>query len=368
MEIKAALLKTKGGEFILENVSLEPPKANEILVKIVATGICHTDIAVQQAELLPSPSILGHEGAGIVEEIGSDVTSVKIGDHVALSFGSCGNCKPCKDGHPSYCELFWPINFSGKRLVDGSSPYHQGENNVSGLFFSQSSFATYSLATERNVVKVPKDVPLEILGPLGCGIQTGAGTVLNFLKPDRDSTIVVFGAGTVGLAAVMAAKTIECAAIVIVDINDGRLALGKELGATHSINSKDAGALPQKLKDIAVKGFNYVIDTTGIPALIQTGFNALSDQGHCVTLAVPKPGAKVELDLAIMAKGKTISGVIEGDSDPQTFIPKMIELFRQGLFPFDRLIQFYSLEDINVAIADTTSGKTIKPVLRIGQI
>lgn len=364
MEIKAALLKGKGGEFQLENLSLEAPKAKEIIVKIVATGICHTDITMQQIGIIPTPTILGHEGAGIVEEIGSDVTTVNKGDHVALSFGSCGECKQCKNGHPSYCEQFIAFNISGKR-IDGSCPYHQNKNNVYGLFFSQSSFATYSLATERNVVKVPKDVPLEILGPLGCGIQTGAGTVLNILKPEKESSLIVFGAGTVGLAAVMAAKIEQCAVIVVVDINNERLALGKELGATHIINSSEVASLPEKLKEIATKGFDFAIDTTGIPEVIQIAFNALAVRGHCVTLGVPKPGIKLELDLSVMASGKTISGVIEGDSDPQTFIPQMIELYKQGLFPFDKLISFYSFEDINVAIADAASGKTIKQVLRI---
>lgn len=202
MQITAAVVREKASPFQITELELAEPRNDEVLVRIVASGVCHTDLIIRdQYYPVPLPVVLGHEGSGVVEQVGKDVTKVQPSDHVVMSFFSCGNCPNCRQGKPGYCLNFYNSNFSGARL-DGSSAFKQGETKVHGHFFGQSSFATYALASERNIVKVPKDVPLELLGPLGCGVQTGAGSVLNSLNPEVGSSIAVFGADSVGLSAV----------------------------------------------------------------------------------------------------------------------------------------------------------------------
>ncbi len=364
MEIKAAVLKEPKSKFEIENVELDQPRANEVLVKIVATGLCHTDLAVRDQDIhaFGFPAILGHEGAGIVESVGSEVAKVKPGDHVILAPASCGICEFCQSGHPSYCLEFFQLNISGRRL-DGSDPYHQNGHPINGLFFYQSSFATYALASERNVVKVSKDVPLEMLGPLGCGLQTGAGSVLNVLKPNAGESIAVYGVGPVGLAGIMAAKAVGCTTIIAVDINDERLERAKELGATHAVNSRGVNSAEIIKKQIAPDGIHYAFDTTGRNDVINQAIIALKNLGKCALVGV-SAAPKLEIDNAVFTMGKSIRFVIEGDSVPDIFIPRLIELYQKGLFPFDKLIKFYDMDEINQAVEDSEKGSTLKAVIR----
>lgn len=252
MEITAAITHGKGESFKLEKVTLDSPKANEVKIKIVASGTCHTDMVARDQEYpVPLPAVLGHEGSGIVEEVGEGVTTVAPGDHVVLSYSSCGHCKSCLSGQPFACEYMFEYNFTGV-MGDQTHRLHHHDQHLS-TFFGQSSFATYAVANERNVVKVDKDVDLSLLGPLGCGIQTGSGAVLNTLKPEGGSSIAIFGSGAVGLSALMAAKAIGCTTIIAVDIHDHRLELAKELGATHTINAKNDDPV-KKITEITEKG------------------------------------------------------------------------------------------------------------------
>lgn len=366
MEITAAVLPAPKQKFELTTIQLDTQlRPEEILVKIVATGLCHTDLAVRDQQLpFEIPAILGHEGAGIVEEVGISVTKVKKGDHVILAPASCGKCSYCKSGHPSYCESFFPLNFGGHR-ADGSCPYHDHSGKkVNGFFFGQSSFATYSLASENNVVKVQDDVPLEILGPLGCGIQTGAGAVLNVIKPEAGESIVVSGVGPVGLAAIMAAKAAGCTTIIAVDVFDNRLELAKSLGATHTINSRNAVASDEINTKIYPGGVHYAIDTTGRNEVINQMVGSLRFVGKCIVLGVSST-PKMEIDNAFFTMGRSVQYVVEGDSVPDIFIPQLIELYKKGLFPFDKLIRFYEFDQINQAIEDAEKGITLKAVLRM---
>ncbi|RAI97585.1 aryl-alcohol dehydrogenase [Chitinophaga skermanii] len=366
MRITAAVLEHAHAPFEIKDFTLDDPNANEVIVKIVATGLCHTDLAVRDEHIpIGMPIILGHEGAGIVETVGSSVTHVKPGDHVVLAPASCGTCAFCLDGHPSYCENFMSLNFLGHRL-DGSYAYHAGKKQIGGFFFYQSSFATYALAHERNIVKVPKDAPLELLGPLGCGLQTGAGSVINVLRPRAGESIAVFGVGPVGLAAIMAAKASGCTTIIAVDVFDNRLKLAEELGATHSINSKTTVVSEVINSEILHGGVHYSIDTTGRNDVINQAVASLRFMGHCAVVGVI-PTPKLEIDTAVFTMGRGLSYVIEGDSVPQVFIPQLISLYKNGLFPFDKLVKFYDLEDINEAVADTEKGVTLKAIVRMPQ-
>lgn len=365
MQITAAVVREKAAPFQITELELEDPRDNEVLVRIVASGVCHTDLIIRdQYYPVPLPVVLGHEGSGVVERVGKNVTKVQPGDHVVMSFFSCGGCPNCQQGQPGYCLNFYGSNFSGARL-DGSSALKQGDTTIHGHFFGQSSFATYALAAERNVVKVSKDVPLELLGPLGCGVQTGAGSVLNSLHPEVGTSIAIFGAGSVGLSAVMAAKVAGCSKIVSIDINAQRLNLAKELGATHTINGAEVDAV-QEIQKIIPGGVNYSLETTGVAKVFRQAVDSLAVKGVCGQVGAAPLGTEATLDFSMLLLfGRTIKGLVEGDSIAEVFIPRLIELYQQGKFPFDRLITFYPFDQINQAAEDSEKGVTIKAVVRM---
>ena len=350
--IRAAVWRTPSRPLKIECLELEGPRADEVLVRLVASGICHTDIDFCQSEG-SGPVVLGHEGAGVVERIGKAVAGIKPGDHVVLSYQSCGRCRPCRTGHPADCQRFWEANFGFGRL-DGTNALRGG---VRGHFFGQSSFSTHALATIRNVVKVPKSLPLDLLAPLGCGIQTGAGTVMNSLAVRAGSSVAVFGAGSVGLAAVMAAHIVKARTIVAVDINNRRLKLARELGATHSINNRRSG-LAGSIKAITGGGVDYIVESTANHEMEQFAADLLNPGGRAALLSgASAPGR--------LPGGRHVLSVIQGDAVPQKFIPKLIKLYQDGRFPFDRLVKFYDFTKINRAIADSKRGTAVKPVLLI---
>jgi aryl-alcohol dehydrogenase len=353
--IDAAVVRDRRRPLTIETLELEGPRDDEILVRVVASGICRTDIDMYD-EWRPAYglAVLGHEGAGVVEQVGAGVRGLRRGDHVVLSYQSCGRCSACRRSHPSACSRFWEANFGFRRL-DGSNALQR--SGVQGHFFGQSSFATYVLATKRNAVKVPKHLPLEMLAPLGCGLQTGAGTVMNSLEVRRGEGIAVFGTGSVGLAAVMAARIVGADPIIGVDVVPSRLRLARKLGAAHAIDARRED-VAKRLAEI-VAGVNYVVETTGDPAMYRLAVKCLRPRG---TVALMAGGPD-----AVLRGGRRAVGVIQGDAVPQRFIPKLIRLWLAGRFPFDRLVKFYRFRDINRAIADAKRGVAVKPVLRIGK-
>lgn len=352
-KIHAAVLRKKGGPLKIESLELEDPRDDEILVRLVATGICHTDIDFCD-DLSGEPVVLGHEGAGVVELAGKGVKTVKRGDHVVLSYQSCGTCSHCKSERPASCENFYEANFGFQRL-DGSNALER--SGVRGHFFGQSSFSTHAIATRRNCVKVSKDLPLELMAPLGCGMQTGAGTVLNSLKVKKGEGIAIFGTGAVGLAAVMAARVAGADPIIGVDINPARLKLALELGATHIIDNRSVD-VASRINDITGGGVDYVLEITGDPRMYRQAVSVLRPRGAVALIAAPGGGG-------LLQGGRRAVSIIQGDAIPQRFIPKLIRLWKAGKFPFDRLVKFYGFRKINKAIADARHGLTIKPVLRI---
>jgi aryl-alcohol dehydrogenase len=364
MKIEAAVTRAKAAPMSIETLDLEEPRSDEILVRLVATGICHTDLSMRdQAFPVPQPIVLGHEGAGIVERVGGAVSKVKPGDRVVMTFNSCGHCPSCQDHLPSYCYDFFGYNFAGQR-ADGSSPLSKGSEAIYGNFFGQSSFATHALSHERNIVKVQDDVPLEILGPLACGVQTGAGAVINALQIDVGQSLAVFGAGSVGLSAIMAARLVGAATIIAIDLIDARLDMARELGATHCIDAKTDNPV-EAIHKIAGAGVDFSFETTGNLKVLRQAIDALAPRGTCGFVGASALGSEIAVDVMnIMTAGRKIHGIVEGESNPDVFIPRLIELYKQGRFPFDRLITFYPFAKINDAIHDSETGRTIKAVLR----
>jgi aryl-alcohol dehydrogenase len=353
-QIRAAVLR-RGGALAIETLKLEGPRPDEVLVLLSATGICHTDLNFMEDWNGP-PVVLGHEGAGVVLEVGKDLKSVRPGDHVVLSYQSCGRCGPCRQGHPTACRHFWEANFGFRRL-DGSNALEG--SGVSGHFFGQSSFASHCLATERNLVKVPPDLPLELLAPLGCGLQTGAGTVLNSLKVPKEASIAIFGTGAVGLAAVMAARLTGADPIIGVDLNPARLELALTLGASRVIDNRREEVISQ-IQQITGGGVDYVLETTGDQEMHQLGLEVLNPRGTLALIAHPGGGGPVP-------GGRRALGIIQGDAVPQSFIPRLIALYQAGQFPYDRLLRYYDFAEIHRALAEARRGDAIKPVLRFGE-
>lgn len=350
--IRAAVVRQKDGPLNIEKLYMKGPQDDEALVRTVATGVCHTDISMlHHWDETDGPQVLGHEGAGIIEEVGRNVKSFRPGDHVILSFESCGVCAACKSGRPSQCRRFYELNF-GLRRADGANGL--AASGVSGHFFGQSSFATYMLATERNMVKISKALPLALLAPLGCGIQAGAGAVMNQLKIRKKESMAVFGAGAVGLAAVMAGRMTGAAPVIAVDIKTARLKLALELGATHIVDSRKSD-VAAAIRKIAPDGVDYSLETTGRPSIMQLAVDMLKKGGTAAYFTGGFPDR--------VPRGRKAVSVIAGDAVPQKFIPRMIRWYKAGKFPFDRMIQFYDFRQINRAVKDSLQGKTVKPVL-----
>jgi aryl-alcohol dehydrogenase len=365
MQITAAVVRSRSGPFGLETLDIEEPRAGEVLVRVVATGVCHTDMVMRDQDLpTPQPVVLGHEGAGVVERVGPGVTKVAVGDHVVMTFNSCGGCPSCEDHAPTYCHEFFPRNFIGAR-ADGTSGLSKAGETIHGNIFGQSSFATYALCHERNAVKVRKTVPLEILGPLGCGVMTGAGAVMNALAVEAGRSLVVFGAGAVGLSAVLAAKAVGAGPLVAVDINPSRLDLALDLGADHALDARQ-GSVVERVRAITGTGADYSLDTTANLVVMRQAVDVLAPRGTCGLVGASRMGDELRLDaVALMSGGRSVRGIVEGDADPDVFIPLLIALYQAGQFPFDRLIAFYPMAAINEAVRDAETGRVVKPVVRM---
>lgn len=343
----------------LESLELDAPRADEVLVRIEACGVCHTDLIAPA--VFGTPTVLGHEGAGVVLATGAQVASVRAGDRVALTFGSCGTCGSCVDGAPAYCAHAHELQFGGHRL-DGSGTLMSAAGPVRGAFFQQSSFATHAIATARNVVRIPDALPFELAAPLGCGIITGAGTVLNALRCEPGSALAVFGSGSVGLSAVMAARLAGCGTIIAVDVNPQRLALARELGATHTLDARE-GDVVARIHALTRGGARYSIESAGADQTFRDAIDCLAKRGICALLTVPNLGQPIEYAPLPILLGRTVTGVLEGASVPQEFIPRLAQLYLEGLLPYDRLVSRYSFGDLPRALADASAGRVIKAVI-----
>lgn len=370
MQINAAIVEAVDAPFTYTDLELEQPGRDEVLVRIVASGVCHTDENTRTGNMpLPLPGVLGHEGAGVVEAVGEGVRNVQLGDHVIIGWPYCGECRNCLDGEPRYCERIGEALVGGVRLLGpdaGKSAYRRKDGTpVSGHFFGQSSFATYSLALASAVVVIPKDIPLEIAGPLACGIATGAGAVLNTVRPQIGDSIVVYGAGAVGLAAIMAAINTPATKIIAVDMHTSRLDLAHELGATHTINASTDRAVVDTIKEICGGPADYALDCTGVIAVLEQAIETVGMRGTAILIGGAPAGASFKADHFSTLFGKRIVGILGGGGRSHRLIPGLLDLYRQGRFPFDRLIKFFDFNDIEGALEASHRGDVIKPVIRM---
>ena len=359
-----AVVREQAGPFRLEEVSLDGPRPDEVLVDVVASGMCHTDLLVRDDRPAVLPAVLGHEGAGIVREVGSAVPGVVPGDRVVLSFPSCGRCPRCLAGRSAYCDSIAALKF-GCRRPDGSVATTDASGRpVGDHFFGQSSFGTLAVVNGRSVVRMPDDVDLRIAGPLACGVQTGAGTVLDVLRVAPGDSIAVFGAGSVGLCAIMAARYAGAATIVAVNRRPFRLELAASFGATHLVSPTDADPVEAIRAATGGRGVQYAFETTGVPEVLTAAVRSLDSLGTCAYVGTAAPGVLGGFPmLESMTRGLTIRGVLQGDSTPVVTIPQLWALHRAGHLPFDRLITHYPLDEIDRAAADCLTGDVVKPVV-----
>lgn len=364
MQVTAAVTHEKG-KMSIETVQLSPPQEGQALIKMVACGVCHTDTAGME-QLIPVqlPAVFGHEGVGIVEEVGVGVEHLQKGDRVIVTFPSCGKCPFCVDGKPYACDNLNALLFNGT-YRDGTRRITQNGVEVSS-FFAQGGFATHAVVDARNAVKVDidNDDELGMLCSLGCGVQTGVGAVLIRAKPAPGSSLVVFGCGGVGMSAIMAAKIAGCSKIIAVDVLPARLELSLELGATHAINGKECDAV-EEIKRITDGGAHYSIEASGVPGLAISALACLRREGLCILNSVTGPvEVPIPLEPLLMNPSVTLAGLTEGGSNPQVFIPKLVQFYKEGRLPVDKLGKFYDFKDIHKAFEDSHSGVTVKPIIR----
>lgn len=367
MKTTAYLVEEPGGDFVAAEVELEEPRDDEVLVRIVATGLCHTDLTVPT--MLPQemlPTVVGHEGTGIVEKVGAAVSGIEVGDHVVLSFRSCRQCGPCRAGDVGYCEQSLLLNYMGMR-ADGSTTMKRGDQTVFGNFFGQSSLARHALAYADNCVVVDKSLDLTRLAPFACGFQTGAGTVLNVLDPAPGDSIVVYGAGAVGLAAIAVARGTGVETVVAVDPVAARREVAEGYGAV-TLDPTEEGAAPveDRVRELTGGGATYAIDTTALPAVVLQAQRSLRTRGVLVALGLGAPEYTIDA-IDLLSSGKIVRSSIEGESDPLVTIPELIALREAGKFDVDHLVTTYPFEKIADAVADSKSGAVVKPVLVWGE-
>ena len=359
-----AIVREPGGPFHLEQVELSEPRPDEALVEIVASGMCHTDLLVRDSRPHSLPAVLGHEGAGIVRETGSAVRGVTPGDKVVLSFPSCGQCRRCVSGRSAYCDSIAELKFGCCRTDGSVATTDMDGRPIGDHFFGQSSFGTFSVANARSLVKVPDDADLSVAGPLACGVQTGAGAVLDVLRVSPGSSVAVFGTGSVGLCAVMAARLCGATTIVAVNRRASRLELAAEFGATHLVSPEQTDPVEAIRDATGGRGVEFALDTTGVPEVLTQAVRSLDSLGTCAYVGTAPPGVTGGIVmLEAMMKGLTVRGVLQGDSTPSRTIPRLLTLHRRGLLPFDRLLTHYRLDQIDSAAADCISGDVVKPVL-----
>ena len=361
------MVAARDAAFVLHDVTLSAPRADEVIVQIEASGMCHADLGARSGELpFPLPGVMGHEGVGRVVEIGNAVTELAVGDRVVVSFSWCGQCQACLRAAPAYCEDWPRLNLFGGGRPDGSATLTCDDAPLHGHFFGQSSFARFIVTTARAAVKVADDLPASILAPLGCGIQTGVSAATTVLKSKPGDRVVVFGAGAVGLSAVMGLGLTGAARIIAVDIHPARLEIARGLGATDTVNARDGDTAEQITRLTGPAGADGIIETSGNLGALGTAISVLASGSTCVVIGVPGATDSLALNVTnLVARGLRVVGTNQGGAVPRVFIPRLIELYRRGRLPVDRLVTDFAFADINKAAEASLDGSVIKPVLHM---
>lgn len=357
----AAVVWQPGALWDIADIVLPPPAAHQVLVKIEACGLCHTDDKARLGLMpMPLPAVLGHEGSGVVAAVGSSVEAFAVGDPVVVGWPFCGECSACHEQQPRYCDALKPMAFSGQLWQSGQllpSQYQTRSGQpLYGHFFGQSTLATHALVPATSLVKIPAGFPVRSAGPLACGLATGAGAVLHH-TPVRQRMAVV-GCGAVGLGAVMAAKIMGWSDIMVIDQHEDRLALARQLGATHAICT-DGRALQAQIG----ARVDIILECTGLIPLVEQAIECIGPLGVCLLLGGGLAGERFSAEQRSVLWGKRIEGVLGGGGTSESLLTRLMHYHLAGLFPFDRLLTFYPLAEINQALSDVHSGSVIKPVI-----
>ncbi len=362
--MKAAILYQTKKPLVIEDIEVPEPEEGEVLVKLVATGVCHTDLHPIKGDFpVPLPIVLGHEGAGIVKKVGKGVTSVKPGDHVVLSvMPYCGRCRYCLIGKPYLCIVAWPTIFGGT-LLNGAKRLRKKDGQELNHFFGQSSFAEYALVYETTVVKIRDDAPLDKVALFGCGVTTGVGAVVNTAKVEAGATVAIFGCGGVGLSGIMACKMVGAGKIIAVDVVDKKLEFAREFGATHTINASKEDPV-QKIKELTVFGADYSFEFVGNVNVMAQAFDTTCPGGKTIIIGGAPVGQKVSLDAMSILTEKMLLGTAGGSLRPAIDIPRYVELYMEKKLDLDRLItKRFPLEEINKAFEAMEKGEVARSVI-----
>jgi aryl-alcohol dehydrogenase len=362
---RAAVVREAGAPFELLALELGEPRVGELAVRVEAVGICHTDVSVAEGKFgTPFPIVVGHEGTGVVEALGAEVEGFAVGDRVALSFDWCGHCRNCTDGRPTYCYENWPRNFGGGRL-DGTTALALSGAPVHSHFLGQSSFAEHLVCPAHCATRIESEIPPALLAPLGCGVQTGAGAVLNALRPGPRDGLAIFGLGAVGLSAVMGAKIAGCELVVAVDPNGERRTLAAELGATHTIDPEGEDPV-EAIRALAPDGLQFALEMSGVPAVLQQAISTLAPGGTCGLVGAPPVGTRFPLDVhEILSFGRRLQGIVIGDAVPSLFLPELVRYWEEGRLPLERLVETFPFAELDAAIEAARSGDVVKAVMTV---
>jgi len=365
MKARAAILFEVGKKLDLREVEVEPPRSGEVLIKMAAAGICHSDLHVMTGHLdAPLPAILGHEGSGIVAEAGPGVTSLKPGDHVIPLWRlSCSVCEYCSDGRPALCAEGLQIRKTG-RLLDGSTRFKLDGMEIKH-FAGVSSFSEYSVVPERAVLKIPDDFPLDRAALLGCGVITGVGAVFHSARVKPGSSVAVFGSGGVGINVIQGAAIAGAEKIIAVDLFPNKLEFAKQFGATHTINAKETNPVETIRALTGGRGVDYAFEVIGLPATIRQAYDTLSKRGMAIVVGVAP--TTVEISVPIMTlvfEERVLTGSVYGSSRPLIDIPILINLYRAGKLKLDELLtRRYPFIQINEAYEALERGEGIRSVV-----
>ena len=372
MKMKAAILRTTSAQrpfsvskpLSIEEVELDPPKRGEVLIKVKAVGLCHSDlVAITGERAKPMPIVIGHEAAGIVEEIGQDVQGFAVGDHVVPSYvASCGRCEMCSVGRPALCQPATIANANAV-LKDGTTRLRQGSTRIhhhSGV----AGFAEYSVIPEEALVKIDKSVPFEHAALFGCGVVTGVGSVINTAQAKPGQFIAVVGLGGVGLSAVLAALAIGSGKVLALDLSEEKLAFARELGVHHALNAGDADVQAQ-ISALTGGGVHIAIETAGSNRALQMAYDITRRGGTTVAAGMPGPEAEITLShLKIAAEERSIKGSYMGSCVAKRDIPRYLNMFQNGSLPVDKLMsRLIGFDDLNAAMDRLADAKTVREVL-----